>query len=145
MIRNLAAILAALGLAGCHPAGDATVPGNSNDHAPYAGIAADETIRFTGTEPFWGGTASGTRLVYTTPERPEGTTIEVTRFAGRGGLSLSGNLDGARFDLTITPAECSDGMSDRTYPFSATLLIGPATLQGCAWTDSRGFSGSANP
>lgn len=135
MIRTLTACLVALALGACQAGGDHSLPGDSNDHAAYAGIGPDETIRFTGTEPFWGATAQGDQLVYTTPERPEGTTIAVKRFAGRGGLSFSGMLDGAKFDLTITPGECSDGMSDRTYPFTATLLVAGETRKGCAWTE----------
>lgn len=111
----------------------------------YAGIAADETVRFTGTEPFWGGESAGAQLTYSTPESPEGTTIAVERFAGNNGLSLAGELAGASFDLVVTPGECSDGMSDRTYPFVATLRIGEETRFGCAWTDRQPHRGSEAP
>ncbi len=114
------------------------VPGNTADEAAFSAIAADETIRLTGTEPFWGGSVEGDRLIYTTPENPDGTVIDITRFAGRGGLSFSGTLSGQPLDLAITPAPtfapCSDGMSDRDYPFIATLRIGAETREGCAWT-----------
>lgn len=112
---------------------------------PYAAIAADETIRFTGTEPFWGGEVTGERLTYTTPEDPDGTTIAVERFAGNSGLGFSGTLAGARFDMTVTEGACSDGMSDRTYPLTATLQVGEEQRQGCAWTEARPFTGPANP
>ena len=75
----------------------------------------------------------------------EGTTIAVERFGGRGGLTFSGTLDGASFDMMVTPAECSDGMSDRTYPFNVTLQLGPETRYGCAWSDARPFTGLAQP
>lgn len=111
----------------------------------YDGIAADETVHFTGTEPFWGGESAGGTLTYSTPENIEGRTISVERFAGNNGLSIAGELDGASFDLVVTPAECSDGMSDRTYPFVATLQIGEETRFGCAWTDRQPFAGSEAP
>jgi uncharacterized membrane protein len=123
--------------------GDA--PGNSEDTAPYSGIAPGETIRFTGTEPFWGGDVSGQTLTYSTPENIDGAAIQVERFAGRNGLSLSGELEGAPFDMAITPGQCSDGMSDRTYPFTVTLDLGGEQRRGCAWTDSKPFSGSERP
>ncbi len=147
MNRAISACLLALGLAACQPGGghQTVVPGDSNEHTPFAGIALDETIRLTGTEPFWGGTLQGDRLVYTTPERPDGTSLAVKRFAGRGGLSLSGRLDGSAFDLTVTSGQCSDGMSDRTYPFTATLKLAGETRNGCAWTDTKRFSGPENP
>ncbi len=111
----------------------------------YDGIAADETIRFTGTEPFWGGESAGNSLTYSTPENIEGSTIAVERFAGNSGLSLAGELDGASFDLVVTPGECSDGMSDRSYPFVATLKLGEETRFGCAWTERQPFEGSEAP
>lgn len=112
---------------------------------PYAGIGADEVVHFTGTEPFWGGQVMETTLTYSTPEAPDGTAIEVSRFAGRGGVAFSGVLEGAPFELTVSEASCSDGMSDRSYPFAATLKVGTETRRGCAWTDARPFSGPANP
>ena len=123
--------------------GDA--PGNANDTAPYSGIAPGETIRVTGTEPFWSGDVRGQSLTYSTPEDIDGATIQVERFAGRNGLALSGELEGAPFDMAITPGECSDGMSDRTYPFTVTLDVGGEQRRGCAWTDSRPFSGPERP
>ncbi|MES2700146.1 MAG: hypothetical protein V4647_11105, partial [Pseudomonadota bacterium] len=68
-------------------------------------------------------------------------TIAVARFAGRGGLSFTGTLQGAQFDLAITPASCSDGMSDRTYPFAVTVQLGDQQLSGCGWTDRQGYTG----
>ena len=86
-----------------------------------------------------GDSAGGGLALYATPENPDGSEFAVERFAGNNGLGISGRLDGAAFDLMITPGECSDGMSDRTYPYTATLLVGDEQRQGCAWTDSQAF------
>jgi uncharacterized membrane protein len=112
---------------------------------PYDGLPEDETLRFTGTEPFWGGQVTGRTLRYETPENPSGETIEVERFAGRGGVSFSGRLAGQAFDMTVTPLSCSDGMSDRTYPFTVTLKIGDETRNGCGSTDKQPFEGPEHP
>lgn len=157
-MRSFAASVAAacaLSLAACQsesPAGegaaataDATVPGNTDETEPYSGIAEDEVLRFTGTEPFWGGEVSGTTLTYSTPEDQDGTAIEVERFAGRGGIAFGGSLDGAPFEMMVTPLECSDGMSDRTYPFTVTLEVGEETRNGCAWSDEHPFDGPEHP
>lgn len=122
-----------------------TVPGDKADSQAFGGITPDETIRFTGTEPFWGGESVHGRLTYSTPEQPEGTAIAVERFAGRGGLSLNGELGGAPFVMAVTPGTCSDGMSDRTYPFTVTLKVEGGERQGCAWTDSQPASGEEHP
>jgi uncharacterized membrane protein len=111
-------------------------PGNQ----PYAGIEQGERLRFTGTEPFWGGEVSGGTLIYTTPEDQAGQGIEVSRFAGRGGLSFSGTLDGAPFVLAVTDLACSDGMSDRTYPFTVTLQLRGEMRNGCGWSEARPFT-----
>lgn len=117
----------------------------SGEGAPFAAIGANETIRFTGTEPFWGGSATGAELVYSTPENQQGETIVVRRFAGNNGLGFSGLRGGAPFDMTVTPGACADGMSDRIYPFTVTLKLGEEQRSGCAWTERTPFTGPANP
>jgi uncharacterized membrane protein len=135
-------------LAACQPeASGGTATGNipSGDSNPYDGIAVDETLQFTGTEPFWGGQVTHGTLTYKTPEDLAGQTIAVERFAGRGGLSFDGTLEGKPFIMTATPSPCSDGMSDRTYPFAVTLKIGEETRNGCGWTDQHPFEGPPSP
>ena len=134
------ALAAFLVLAACG-GHDQPVPGDANDHRPWQGIAANEAIQFVGTEPFWGGHVEDGSLTYTTPESPDGETISVSRFAGRGGLSFSGDMAGASLVLAITPGKCSDTMSDRTFPFVATLQIGDETRRGCAWSTAHPFEG----
>lgn len=112
---------------------------------PYDGIAEDETLHFTGTEPFWGGEVTGRTLTYQTPEDQTGEVIEIERFAGRGGISFSGLFEGAEFEMMATPLKCGDGMSDRTYPFTVTLMIGKDMRNGCGWTDRQRFEGPEHP
>ena len=131
----------ALLLAACAQAPDADLPGNAQDERPFAAIGEDETIRLIGTEPFWGGEVAGDRLTWSTPENIDGQQVSVTRFAGRGGLSFSGTLDGRQIDIAVTPGTCSDGMSDRTYPYVVTVTLGSEQLNGCGWSDSAGYSG----
>lgn len=117
----------------------------ADDTATYAGIGADELVHFTGTEPFWGGRVSGQELTYTTPENQTGDMIAVDRFAGRNGVSFSGELDGMPFVMAVTPGQCSDGMSDRTYPFTVTLQVNGELRKGCAWTDRQASAGPRHP
>lgn len=130
---------------GGHDGGGADVPGDTASSEPYTGIGEGEQLRFTGTEPFWGGQLAGGQMTYNTPEDPAGRTIPVTRFAGRGGLGFSGVLEGKALEMAVTPGACSDGMSDRSYPFVVTLRIGDDVRSGCAWSDRTPFSGPANP
>ena len=136
---------ALMALAACGPDTDAALPGDADSNQPYEGISMSEVIRFTGTEPFWGGKAKGNTLTYTTSDDQSGQVITASRFAGRGGLSFSGTLREGAFTMAVTPAQCSDGMSDRTYPFAVTLEIAGEIRQGCAWTERQPFAGPEAP
>lgn len=129
------ALMAALALGGCQapPGGDADGPGSGR----FTAIGADEPVHATGTEPFWSVTVTPTTLTYKTPENPDGTAVPARRNPGNNGLGVSATLDGRQVDLAITLAPCSDGMSDRTYPFTVTLVIGDDMRTGCAWTDTK--------
>lgn len=138
-LRNAA--LATFAIAASLLAACSTEPGEiSRDSVPFDGIAPNAEIKSLGTEPFWGldiqpsGESYAAR--YSTPEMPEGRVFPMTRFAGNNGLGFSGELSGQTVQLAITPGACSDGMSDRIYPFTATLLLGESTLLGCAYTDA---------
>lgn len=133
--------LATAGLGACSSGGASDVPGDSGDRAPYAGIVDGEEVHAVGMEPFWNAAYSNGSLTYSTIEDQTGTTFPVERFAGRAGLALSGTLDGAAFDMTVTEGECSDGMSDRVFPLTVTLKVGDDLRNGCAWTDSRPWTG----
>lgn len=142
VLASLSAMAPLLALAGCGSGSTGPVPG---EVPVFNGIDADETITALGNEPFWSARIDGAQLTYSTPDDPLGAAVAVTRFAGNGGLGISGTLDGAPLQLAITPGACSDGMSDRTYPYGATLAIGDVTLSGCAYTDALPFSGESHP
>ncbi len=128
---------AMVSLAACHQGhGSGDLPGDPDDHTPFARIAEGDTVRLTGTEPFWGGTVASGTFTYTTPEQPDGVAIPVERFAGRAGLSFTGELEGKTVALMITEGQCNDGMSSRRYPFTATLKLGDEQREGCAATDA---------
>lgn len=129
-------------VAGCQAAGEQQ---SGPSQVAFSAIGPDETIRLIGTEPFWGGTITGVQLAYTTPDNQAGEIIVVKRFAGNSGLGFTGSRDGRPFDLTITLGKCSDGMSDRSYPYTASLKLDGELRNGCAWTDRQPFTGPANP
>jgi len=128
-------------LAACGSGGPgAALPGDAGSTEPFSGIAVDETLHVTGTEPFWGGEARRDRVTYTTPDDPKGATIAVERFAGRNGVSFSGSLQGQDFVMAVSPGQCSDGMSDRIYPFHVVLKALAETREGCAWSNAHPFT-----
>jgi len=137
---------------GCaEPTGEIT-----QDAQAFAAVAPSASISMLGTEPFWGldiepnGDDDGFTARYSSPEDIEGTSFPVTRFAGNNGLGFSGEFDAAgegeqAVQIALTPGECSDGMSDRSYPYTATISLGDTTLRGCGYTSDEPFTGDEAP
>lgn len=121
----------------------------SQDTQAFDGIAAEASISVLGTEPFWAleiaPEGDGHTAIYSSPENLEGARFAVDRFAGNNGVSFSGTLDGEAMSAAITPGDCSDGMSDRSYPYTATVSLGDSTLFGCAYTSDEPFTGDEAP
>ena len=140
MLALASCAFGALALAGCVQ-GD----GISSDADAYDGISQDETLHLLGTEPFWSFEIAGETAKFSSPEDIDGSEISVTRFAGNNGLGYSGELNEQALQIAVTPGDCSDGMSDRSYPFTATITWGDATLYGCGYTESQPFTGEEAP
>lgn len=134
---SLLAALAA-GLAACTPA---KTDGIDPKGKAFDKVAPRETVTLTGTEPFWNLKITGGDGLWTTPENPDGTRLALARFPGNGGLSFTGTLEGKPLTATLTPGQCSDGMSDRRYPYVATIALGSKTLDGCGYTSAQPFTG----
>jgi len=142
MPRPLPALAALLFTAACTPA---QTDGIDPEGKTFDQVDPQDIVTLTGTEPFWNVTITGTRARYSNPEHPEGFDFAVSRFTGNGGLGFSGTLFDEPFTATLTPGACSDGMSDRTFPFVATIALGGETLAGCGYTDRQPFTGDPAP
>lgn len=91
-------------------------------------------LRAVGTEPFWGAQIEGRCVTYSHPEEQDGTRVW-TRFtpAPNGGGTWSGSLGGRHFELAVrSEPGCSDGMSDRRYPYAAEVAVHGERRLGCA-------------
>lgn len=141
----IASALLAATLSACAP----TEGDISRDTEPYDGIDAAAEIFIGGTEPFWALDITPAGDAYTarfsTPDDIDGSSFTVSRFAGNNGVGFSGDLDGRAVHASLTPGDCSDGMSDRSYPFIATVALGDVTLYGCAHTSDEPFIGDESP
>lgn len=90
-------------------------------------------LKVVGTEPFWSATIDGRCATYSTPENQQGTRIWTTFTGSRDTGQWTGFLGRERFVLVTRPdADCSDGMSDRTYTIAVTLKVGTDERRGCA-------------
>ena len=114
------------------------------DHPTIGETSLPAGLQCLGTEPFWSlvfDDQSG--AVFEAPER-----IEPTRFGieqslaaqARGGQPAALFLSAAEIGEAtafIAASSCSDGMSDRTHPWLAGLILedpgGRRLLEGCCW------------
>lgn len=126
-------ILAAPILAACEPQAPAA-PETPPAPAPVlAGVDLGQPVRALGTEPFWSLEIAPDGLTFTGVDRPEARTANPGPVVqGAAAEWTARAADGAEWRVTLTGADCSDGMSDRTYPLTARLKIGDETLTGCA-------------
>lgn len=126
--------LALLALAACSEPSATKTEGQAAPvvEASLGGVKLAEPVSVLGTEPFWNIIITPAGMTYSSPE-VEGLT------AANPGPVIQGTtatyktrLDDKPLELTLIATECSDGMSDRTYPLTAIVTLGETRLNGCA-------------
>jgi uncharacterized membrane protein len=121
-----------------------------------------ERMECGGTEPFWDAKLSDTQVIFALPSGKRGTIYPAPRYsaarnapfvtsvmATRGRSTLIAFAVDERLmiiadkkggappgDLGAYKAYCSDGMSDRRYPFSIHLIVDGNTFTGCCSTST---------
>lgn len=133
-MRPLFAAFAVLVLAACSPAEESAPPPEVPAPAPVlGGVDLAGPVRALGTEPFWSVDLTGAEMVYTAPEPPE---LRAPRpepvVQGTTATWEAETADGTTLKVTLIATECSDGMSDLTYPLTALVKVGDLDLTGCA-------------
>lgn len=133
---SCATAFAALALVGCERAAVGEGPRAPTAHS--AGARADldvgEPITARGTEPFWAlHITEGRRLRFTRPDASD-LTAEAADPAVEAGRAVwvARTSDGRQMTVTVRLGECSDGMSDLTYPMVAEVVLPGERLVGCA-------------
>lgn len=132
--------LAALSLAACSPPAEAPKapePAPAEPAPVLGGVDLSQPLRAIGTEPFWAVELTGAEMVYSGVDRPEQRAPQGDPVV-RGTMATWESTTGAGNPLkvTLTATDCSDGMSDRTYPLTAMVEVGGELLMGCAATVS---------
>ena len=71
-------------------------------------------------------------------ENQAGSMLEaVPKAMGDSHWQWAGEGEAGPFALEIAPGDCSDGMSDRRYAYTANLRIGAKAYRGCADDPAR--------
>ena len=129
----IAAATALAALTACSQPTAEKAPAAAAEARTLAGVDLDQPLRVLGTEPFWAVEITPAGLTYSGIDRPE-------QKAANPGPALQGTVAvwtteteaKAALVVTLTATDCSDGMSDRTYPLTAKVEIGDDELTGCA-------------
>lgn len=141
----LGASMLALTLAACHPTAQDSSGGSvgavttdspaepvepASAPTPVQAVNADFSapLQAAGTEPFWGLSIRPDGLILT---RPDHAAVR----AANPGPAYDGKTavwTAPELTATLTPTHCSDGMSEREYPYAAVVVVAGVTLKGCA-------------
>ncbi|HUF36806.1 MAG TPA: META domain-containing protein [Gemmatimonadales bacterium] len=89
--------------------------------------------RAIGTEPFWAMHIDSSGLRFTTPDDLQGIRWPpLTPVVTGDTMHWTGETERAPVGVGIWPARCSDGMSDRVWPYAAVVRVAGTTYRGCA-------------
>lgn len=141
LLASAVILVLPFGLAACSPSGDtpAETPPVAAEPVMLGGVDLNRPVRALGTEPFWGVEITPQALVYSGVDRAErrasnpGPLVQGTTAVYAAMIDNGAERDGpGMMVVTLIATECSDGMSDRTYPLTARVELGEETLNGCA-------------
>ncbi len=112
--------------------------GNSKVKKPTASINFDliKTLKFGGVEPNWSIKFENGGAKYSAyPGAPEIFLNYEKRDIDNNVFSIIANdrENMESFFITIKQESCTDGMSDKTYPYSIVVRKDNGTLSGCGW------------
>ena len=117
--------------------GDRDIRPNDTASPPPQSTIADsltaQPLRALGTEPFWALDVDSTGLRFITPEDTSGIRFQPIRpTIDADTVVWSGQTEAATIEVRVWPEKCSDGMSDREYPYGSRVIIAGTTYRGCA-------------
>lgn len=100
---------------------------------PDTALIAALPLRALGTEPFWALDIDTAGLRFITPDDTAGLRFPYSKSTIVSDTSIwtAGNVQSA-ITVRVWREKCSDGMSDREYPFAARILKDTITYRGCA-------------
>ncbi len=108
----------------------------TGDVTPVAsrGMDISQPITALGTEPFWSlAITEGTKFKLSRPDQPDLLAEAPGSAMSPGGATwVAKGAKGEQVTVMLKSGQCSDGMSDRTYPMTAEVVLDGLTLKGCA-------------
>jgi uncharacterized membrane protein len=95
-------------------------------------------FRMAGTEPFWALDIDSTGLRFRSPDDTAGVHWpQPSSRVSEDTLHWAGRTARGEIEASIWPGQCSDGMSDRVWSYTAAVRIDTTKYTGCAETRQR--------
>ncbi|MEA3452710.1 MAG: hypothetical protein U9Q83_12525 [Bacteroidota bacterium] len=94
------------------------------------------SMNFGGTEPFWAINFSKDKAIYSDYPGAEKITLsyEIKEINNENFIIDAYDKENSEsFFISIKKEDCTDGMSDNTYPYSIEIKRDTRTLYGCGW------------
>jgi uncharacterized membrane protein len=85
-----------------------------------------------GNEPFWAIETHADRIVYSSPEKPDGETLGARVSRADGWTRFDAEMGDVPLLLEVRKAPCSDDMSGFAFSHEARLTRADGTWRGCA-------------
>ncbi len=126
-------MLAVLALAGCQAKAPPAPAEPAVRDPAGAVIDISQPLTARGTEPFWNLTIDGAHFRLTRPDQPD-LAIEAGGAVVQSGRAtwVTKAADGRQVTVVLYAGDCSDGMSDTKYPYTAEVTLLDESLHGCA-------------
>ncbi|HEX6315345.1 MAG TPA: hypothetical protein VFZ73_10825 [Gemmatimonadaceae bacterium] len=98
-----------------------------------AAIVSALPLRALGTEPFWALDIETSELRLRTPDDTAGVQFPAGAPTIAGDTaSWTAQRDTVAIEANVWPGTCSDGMSDRQYPYTVRVSVAGTLYHGCA-------------
>ena len=111
---------------------------NSAPRSESAEPPRPAAFRAAGTEPFWALDIDSTGLRFRSPDDTTGVHWpQPSSRVSKDTLQWRGRTARGEIEASIWPGQCSDGMSDRVWSYTAAVRVDTTRYTGCAETRDR--------
>jgi len=109
-----------------------TAPSSASPAPSQSPAAMEAEYVAHGNEPFWNVVTYRDRIVYSSPEKLDGETLDARMSQSNGWTRFEALMDAAPLVLEVRKAPCTDDMSGFAFSHEARLTRADGGWNGCA-------------